>query len=108
MMRVMPRTVGQNAREIVRRLKAADPSFRQQDVAGRGGWKKPADLSVLLGSKALPKPVIIERLARALGCRTSQLMEGVETPYDRLRRDLPLARGRPSGEQSVKRQRTGS
>lgn len=107
-MRTVARTVGQNAKAIVGRMKAADPSFRQYHVAERGGWTKPSDLSVLLRSKALPEPAIIERLARALGCRPSQLMEGVETPYDRLRKDLPLLRGAPQGEPAARRQRTGS
>lgn len=57
----------------------------------------------------LADPGTIVRLAAKLNGRTSQLLDGVITPYDLLRKDLPLpARGKPpSGTRPVKSVRAG-
>lgn len=52
---------------------------------GRLGLKRPAPISLWESLDGVPRPETIERLARALGCHPRELLEGVETPYDRLK-----------------------
>lgn len=51
------------------------------------GLKRPAPISLWEKKGKLPKPETIARIAQALGCLTSDLLAGVETPYDLLRRN---------------------
>lgn len=51
----------------------------------RLGLKRQAPISLWETGDTLPKPESIVRMAAALHCRAADLLEGVETPYDRLR-----------------------
>lgn len=78
----------------------------------RIGLKRQTPISLWETEGILPKPQTIEKIARALGCRTSELLEDVATPYDLLRKDQPLsadarARG-PTGRRAVRNVRARS
>lgn len=96
----VPRTVGQN----VKRLRV-DRGLTQEALARRLGLKRPAQMSLVESSQALPKPTTILRYARALGCDPSLLMDDVETPYDRIREGrspvTPKKKREPDSEPST-------
>jgi transcriptional regulator with XRE-family HTH domain len=49
------------------------------------GFERQANVSLLERSKALPKPETVRKMASAIGVEPSALLDGVVTPYDRLR-----------------------
>lgn len=63
-------------------------ALTQETVAARMKLKRPTPISLWEGPRqhAIPKPATIKRLATALGCQPWELLDGVETEYDRLRR----------------------
>lgn len=76
----MSRTFGENLRRA--RVRAG---LTQEALTARLGLKRQAPISLWESRSTLPKPETIVRLARAVGCKPRDLLEGVETPYDRLR-----------------------
>jgi transcriptional regulator with XRE-family HTH domain len=99
------RTFGQNVKEMRDKR-----DLTQEVLASRLKLKRPAQISLVESGSTVPKPATVVKYARALECRTSELLHEVETDYDRLRADLPIriAKSRaPTGESSVKRKRTG-
>jgi transcriptional regulator with XRE-family HTH domain len=77
--------------ENVKRIRKAR-GLTHEALARRLGLKRQANLSRLENGNAVPSPKRICAFAKALTCRTSELLDGVETDYDRLRRDEPLER----------------
>jgi len=74
----------------VQRLRKA-AGLTQEDLAKTLGLKKPSPISLMEGRRkhVIPKPSSIRRLAKALHVEPWQLLEGVETEYDRLRAGDP-------------------
>ena len=82
-------TVGEN----FKRIRAAN-GVTQEQIYKALGYKRPANVSLLETSKRLPKPATIKRMAAVLGCDPWELLDGVSTPYDELRRKPTAARKR--------------
>lgn len=58
----------------------------QEEVARRLGHKRPAPVSLIeRPNDKVPKAKTIVRYAKALECQPRELLEDVETEYDRLR-----------------------
>ena len=70
--------------ENVKRIREAR-GLSQEDVARRLGRKRQGNLSRLENGDEVPSPKRIRVLAVALECDPSELLEDVETEYDRLR-----------------------
>lgn len=67
-------------------------SLSQEDVARSLGYAKDRNANVSsleVGRRSLPKPATVRQHAEILKCETWELMDGVVTDYDQLRRDLP-------------------
>lgn len=63
-----------------------EKGLTQDEVARRLGYVNQSQISAWERSKErLPAPETVARVAAAVGCTTADLLEGVETPYDRLR-----------------------
>lgn len=73
-------TVGGN----FKRLREAR-KLTQEQVYKQLGYKRPSNVSIMENSARLPKPGRIRRMATVLNVGTWELLEGVETEYDRLR-----------------------
>ncbi len=56
----------------------------------RLGLKRHTPLSLWETGSTVPHPRTIVRIASALRCTAADLLEDVETPYDRLRAGKPL------------------
>lgn len=67
---------------------------KQEEVSTRAGWKRPSFVTVLEGYRGtkVPTPKTIRRHAEALGVEPWQLLEGVETELDHLRKRHDLLR----------------
>ena len=78
-------TFGQNLKRV-REAKGVT----QEVLARRLGLKRPAQISLVENSPALPRPETIVSYAAALKADPADLIEDVETGYDRIRRGLPL------------------
>ena len=76
----MAKTFGENLRRIRTRK-----GITQETLMVALGLRRPAPISLWESRATLPRPDTIVRLARALGCDPRELLDGVETPYDRLR-----------------------
>lgn len=57
----------------------------QEQLKQRLGFKRTTPLSIWERGHKVPGPKVIDKLATAIGCTTAVLMQGVVTPYDRLR-----------------------
>lgn len=79
-------TVGANAR----RIREAQ-GLTQEVIAARLKLKKPAQMSIMESARRLPKPLTIVKWAEALDTEPSALLKDVETDYDRIRKNLPIA-----------------
>jgi transcriptional regulator with XRE-family HTH domain len=100
------RTFGQNLKRI-REAKGVT----QEALMGRLGLKRPTPISLWESRPTLPKAATIVRIAKALGCAPRDLLDEVETDYDRLRLGLPLRQVKardPGGARSVKARRASS
>lgn len=91
----MPKRYWENFRDV-REAKG----LSQELVAERLGITRQGNLPTReLHDKRTPKPATIKRHAAALECQTWQLLDGVETVYDQLRRsssaDETVASGTP-------------
>lgn len=75
----------------------------QEDIAEAGGWDQ-SYISQLekLRDEQLPSPATIVRHAKALGVEPWQLLEGVETEIDRLRKRPDLLRQEDVAESSAR------
>src|SRR4051812_34334060 len=64
----------------------------QETVAARMKLKKPTPISLLEGPRkhVVPKPATIRRHAAALEVEPWELLDGVQTEYDRLRSGAPI------------------
>jgi transcriptional regulator with XRE-family HTH domain len=78
------RTVGQNFKRIREAKK-----LKQEELSKKLGYKRASNVSLIENSARLPEPATIRRMAAVLGCSTSELLDGVETEYDRLRGENP-------------------
>jgi transcriptional regulator with XRE-family HTH domain len=76
----MPRTFGENLRRIRKSRR-----LTQEELAERLGLKGTTPVSLWESRAAIPRPETVVRIAQALACQPSELLQGVETPYDRLR-----------------------
>lgn len=67
---------------------------RQDEISTAGGWEKPSFISVLEGYRGTKIPTVetIKRHAKALGVEPWQLLEGVVTEIDQLRKPSDLLR----------------
>jgi transcriptional regulator with XRE-family HTH domain len=102
---LVARTFGSNLRRIREQRR-----ITQEELMRRLGLKRPAPISLWESRDAIPRPDTIVRLAAALGCSARELLEDVETPYDRLRAGknlLQRARG-PSEPLTVTSKRASS
>jgi len=77
---------GENLRAA--RLKAG---LTQMDLMRRLGFRRTTPISIWERGYKFPSPKTITKLAEGIGCETAELMEGVETPYDRLRGSIGVA-----------------
>lgn len=77
---------GENVKRLRKRA-----GLTQEELAHRLGLARPGPVSLLEGKRKgkLPKPVTIRKWAKALGVEPWELLEGVETEYDRLRIGSP-------------------
>ena len=82
----MSNRFGQNLRKV--REKAG---LTQEALASKLGMAKPAPISIWERGSQVPTPRTILRLAAALGCEPADLMAGVVTPTDALRRSIEEA-----------------
>lgn len=80
------RTFGEN----MRRERWEKRQIPQEVLAQRMGLKRQAQVSRWETSPDVPSPDTIERIAKAIGCTTADLMLGVVTPYDLLRGGIAL------------------
>lgn len=78
-------TFGQNLRRLRERI-----GLTQLQLARAIGQKQQTQISKWERTDSIPTPKLIMRLAVALGCRPSDLLEGVVTAYDRLRGTINL------------------
>jgi transcriptional regulator with XRE-family HTH domain len=101
----MSRTFGANLRRL-RLLKG----LTQEELMRRLGLKRHTPLSLWETGAAVPHPLTIVRIAAALRCKPAELLDGVETPYDRLRAGKPLldARARAPAERRPATRRRAS
>src|SRR5690349_16566278 len=76
----MAKTFGENLRRIRTRK-----GITQETLMVALGLRRPAPISLWESRATLPRPDTIVRLEQALGCDPRELLDGVETPYDRLR-----------------------
>lgn len=80
--------------ENLRRLRTArNPQVRQQELAARLKHKNNSTVSKWETEGVLPEPDTVEKVAAALGVKPWQLLDGVDTGYDRLRRGDPTRHG---------------
>jgi transcriptional regulator with XRE-family HTH domain len=65
----------------------------QEVLATRLKLKRPTPVSLWEGQRrsAIPKARTIKKIAAALGCQPWELLDGVETEYDKLRKDAATA-----------------
>lgn len=91
-------TVGQNLRRI-----RESKGVTQETLAARLGLKRSAQISIVESSPALPKPTTIVSYAEALKVKPSELMQDVETDYDRLRKGLPVESKASQRQQPVRK-----
>jgi transcriptional regulator with XRE-family HTH domain len=77
-------TYGQNFKAQRERL-----GLTQEDIAERMGLTRQGNLSQYEKNLKFPTPDLIEQHAKALECQPWELLEGVETAYDRLRSGAP-------------------
>lgn len=82
-------------------LKAARMAagLTQEALAERLGFKRASPLSIWETGAKMPGPKTIIKLAGAIGCDTTRLMNGVVSPYDQLRSGLSNDGGGPITEQ---------
>lgn len=89
----MAKTVGQNLKDL---RESRHPKVTQEALAKRLKLKRPAQVSLLESSRALPKPETIAKLAEAMSAELGrtvepkELLHDVETPYDLLRAGKPI------------------
>jgi transcriptional regulator with XRE-family HTH domain len=81
-----PVTFGQNLRRL--RLRAG---LTQEALGDRLGHKRTTLISIWERTEKIPSPALITRIAKALGSTPADLLEHVETAYDRLRGDVMSA-----------------
>lgn len=67
---------------------------KQEEISTAARWKRPSFVTVLEGYRGtkIPTPKTIKRHAQALGVEPWQLLEGVETEIDQLRKPSDLLR----------------
>jgi transcriptional regulator with XRE-family HTH domain len=75
-------TFGDNLKRL---REAREPNVLQKDLAAVLGHSNNTTISKWEKGGVLPEPATIRRVAAALGVEPWQLLEGVETEYDRLR-----------------------
>jgi transcriptional regulator with XRE-family HTH domain len=74
-------TVGGNFKRIRKAKK-----IKQEQIYKKLGYQRPSNVSLLETSRRLPKPSTIKKMAAVLECETWELLDGVETPWDALRK----------------------
>lgn len=81
-----PPSFGGNVRKLRERV-----GLTQEKLAERLGLRRPTPISLMEGPRRreIPKPPTVRRIAAALGVDPWELMDGVITEYDRLRRGQP-------------------
>lgn len=80
MIATVPRLFGENLKRIRESMKVS-----QEELARRLGLKRQAQISLWETRQTVPTPTTIQRIATALVCETWELLDDVETDYDRLR-----------------------
>jgi transcriptional regulator with XRE-family HTH domain len=85
------RTVGQNLAALREKR-----NLSQVELADRLKMRQPS-VWKLENSKGLPESGTLLKLAKALPCTVGQLLEGVDTEYDKLARDLSRHPGTENG-----------
>ena len=75
-------TFGDNLRRIRK-----DRGVSQKRIAGALGYKDRQNTQIWQYERGglLPRPLTIYKIAQFLGCEPAELLDGVETDYDRLR-----------------------
>ena len=75
-------TFGENLRKI-----RQDRGISQKRIAGALGYQDRQHSQIWKYERGglLPRPLTIYKIAQFLGCDPAELLEGVETDYDRLR-----------------------
>jgi transcriptional regulator with XRE-family HTH domain len=85
MLCAVSRTFGENLKRARERR-----GVTQEDLARRVGFRRQSRVSTLENSSIVPRAETVVKFAKALDVEPRELLDAVETDYDRLRNGLPL------------------